>query len=637
MDYASVAKKILQRVGGKENVISLVHCMTRLRFTLKDESIVDDEAVKKTKGVMGVMKKAGQYQIIIGNDVANVYAELNKLGNFSSEAPKKAPEKKEKKNVVSMLMDTISGIMAPVIPAIIGAAMIKVLLTLLPMIGVLSTEGDTYNLLSVMGDGAFFFMPVLIAISASKKFGTNMYYAASIALIMLHPNFISLMSEANEAGEIVKFLGFIPVTYASYSYSVIPIILAVWSLKYVEKLVDKITPVVTKNFLKPMLVVLIEAPIALIVLGPLGAIFGNVLSDAVYFVHDKLGFIAIGIVAGIYPFVVMAGMHHAFTPIKLGMIATTGYENFICIGELCSNMAQGAAALAVSIKSKNKDFKQIAGSSAFSALFAGITEPALYGVTLRLKRPMLGACIGAAVGGLFGGFFQMKCFGIATPAIVTIVQYVEEDRASSLLIAALTILLTVVVTFIATMIIGFEDIVDEDDDLDEVTMEADVKEEALEEKLLEEGEEIHVSSPMQGECIPLEEVKDATFSQGILGKGTAVIPEKGEVRAPFDGRIDVMFETGHAVGMTSEDGVELLIHVGMDTVNLEGKYFYPKKASGDKVKKGEVILEFDKDEIVKAGYDITTPIIVSNTDKFKDVEADVTGPVKELDEILVIK
>ena len=637
MDYASVAKKILQRVGGKENVISLVHCMTRLRFTLKDESIVDDEAVKKTKGVMGVMKKAGQYQIIIGNDVTNVYAELNKLGNFSNEAPKKVPVEKEKKNVVSVLMDTISGIMAPVIPAIIGAAMIKVLLTLLPMIGVLDTEGYTYSLLSVMGDGAFFFMPVLIAISASKKFGTNMYYAASIALIMLHPNFISLMSEANEAGEIVKFLGVIPVTYASYSYSVIPIILAVWSLKYVEKLVDKITPVVTKNFLKPMLVVLIEAPIALIVLGPLGAIFGNVLSDAVYFVHDKLGFIAIGIVAGIYPFVVMAGMHHAFTPIKLGMIATTGYENFICIGELCSNMAQGAAALAVSIKSKNKDFKQIAGSSAFSALFAGITEPALYGVTLRLKRPMLGACIGAAVGGLFGGFFQMKCFGIATPAIVTIVQYVEEDRASSLLIAALTILLTVVVTFIATMIIGFEDIVDEDDDLDEVTMEADMEKEAPKEKLLEEGEEIHVSSPMQGECIPLEEVKDATFSQGILGKGAAVIPEKGEVRAPFDGRIDVMFETGHAVGLTSDDGVELLIHVGMDTVNLELKYFYPKKSSGDEVKKGEVILEFDKDEIVKAGYDITTPIIVSNTDKFKDVEAAVTGAVKELDDILIIR
>ena len=648
MDYANVAKKILQRVGGKENVISLVHCMTRLRFTLKDESIVDDEAVKKTKGVMGVMKKAGQYQIIIGNDVANVFAELNKLGNFSNEAPKKAPQKQEKKGIVSMLMDTISGIMAPVIPAIIGAAMIKVLLTLLPMIGVLDTEGNTYNLLSVMGDGAFFFMPVLIAISASKKFGTNMYYAASIALIMLHPNFISLMSNANEAGEVVKFLGFIPVTYASYSYSVIPIILAVWSLKYVEKLADKITPVVTKNFLRPMLVVLIEAPIALIVLGPLGAILGNVLSDIVYFIHDQLGFIAIGLVAGIYPFVVMAGMHHAFTPIKLGMIATTGYENFICIGELCANMAQGAASLAVSFKSKNKDFKQVAGSSAFSALVAGITEPALYGVTLRLKRPMLGACIGAVAGGLFGGFFQMKCFGIATPAIVTIVQYVEEDRAAILLIAALTIVITIIVAFIATMLIGFEDIVDEDDEDILAEVEPYLEDTVWQDPSAYAGMDEFLSANL---ALDSTQVAAVTIYMGAPNQNTsfflmltpteeadpAVIPEKGEVVAPFDGKIDMMFETGHAVGMTSNDGVELLIHVGMDTVNLEGKYFYPKKASGDTVKKGEVILEFDKDEILKAGYDITTPVIVSNTDAFADVSATSSGLVKELDEILIVR
>ena len=510
MDYESVAKKILQRVGGKENVVSLVHCMTRLRFVLKDESIVDDEAVKRTKGVMGIMKKAGQYQIIIGNDVGNVFAELNKLGNFSNEAPKKAEAKKEKQNLFSVLMDTISGIMAPVIPAIIGAAMIKVLLTLLPMIGVLGTEGYTYQLLSVMGDGAFFFMPVLIAISASKKFGTNMYYAASIALIMLHPNFISLMSGAKEAGETVRFLNFIPVAYASYSYSVIPIILAVWSLKYVEKLVDRITPVVTKNFLKPMLVVLFEAPIALIVLGPLGAILGNGLSTIVYAIHDKLGFIAIGLVAGVYPFVVMAGMHHAFTPIKLGMIATTGFENFICIGELCSNMAQGAASLAVSIKSKNKDFKQIAGSSAFSALFAGITEPALYGVTVRLKRPLLGACIGGTIGGLFGGFFQMKCYGIATPAIVTIVQYVEEGKPSSLLIAALTILVTVAATFVITMILGFEDVVDEEEN------DLDLMVEEQETVLLPEDLQITIASPLNGACIPSERRGIAENAEGAV-------------------------------------------------------------------------------------------------------------------------
>ncbi len=620
MNYESTAKKILQRVGGKENVISLVHCMTRLRFTLKDESLVDDEAVKKTKGVMGVMKKAGQYQIIIGNDVANVFAELNKLGNFSNEASKKAPEKQEKQGVFSMLMDTISGIMAPVIPAIIGAAMIKVLLTLLPMIGVLSTEGNTYNLLSVMGDGAFFFMPVLIAMSASKKFGTNMYYAASIALIMLHPNFISLMSNANNAGETIKFLKFIPVTYANYSYSVIPIIFAVWSLKYVERLVDKITPVVTKNFLKPMLVVLIEAPIVLIVLGPLGAICGNVLSTVVYAIYDKLGFIAIGLVAGVYPFVVMAGMHHAFTPIKLGMISSTGFENFICIGELCSNMAQGAASLAVAVKSKNKDFKQIAGSSAFSALFAGITEPALYGVTLRLKRPMLGACIGAAAGGLFGGFFQLKCFGIATPAIVTIVQYVEKGRPQSLLFAALTILLTVVVSFIATMLIGFEDIVDEDDELDLLEIENKDEVEAMEYA-------INITSPVEGNVISLSEVPDATFAQEILGKGVAIVPQKGVIYAPFDGTVDVMFETGHAVGIVGENGIELLVHIGIDTVNLEGKCFTPKKVTGDSVKKGDILIEFDIKKIKEEGYDVTTPVIISNTEQYVNIEITATGEV----------
>ena len=575
MDYENTAKKILQRVGGKDNVINLVHCMTRLRFTLKDESIVDDEAVKKTKGVMGIMKKGGQYQIIIGNDVGNVFNELNKLGNFSNEVKEVPAKSNEKKNIFTMLMDTISGIMAPVIPAIIGAAMIKVLLTLLPMIGVLSTNGQTYQLLSVIGDGAFFFMPVLIAISASKKFGTNMYYAASIALIMLHPNLITLMNTAHDAGQTVKFLKYIPVTYASYSYSVIPIILAVYSLRYVERFVDKITPVVTKNFLKPMLVVLIEAPIALIILGPLGAICGNGLSTVVYAIHDKLGFIAIGLVAGVYPFVVMAGMHHAFTPIKLGMIATTGYENFICIGELCSNMAQGAASLAVALRSKNKDFKQIAGSSAFSALFAGITEPALYGVTLRLKRPMLGACIGGAVGGLVGGFFQMKCFGIAT------------------------------------LIIGFEDIVDEDDDLDFV--------EESNAQLLDN--EISITSPVEGKVIPLTEVKDPTFSQEILGKGAAIIPEKGVVYALFDGKVDAVFETGHALGLVSEDGVELLVHVGIDTVNLKGKHFTPKKKSGDTMKKGDILLEFDIDKIKADGYDVTTPIIISNTEQFAKVKA----------------
>lgn len=642
MDYENVAKKILQRVGGKENVVSLIHCMTRLRFTLKDESIVDDEAVRNTKGVMGIMKKAGQYQIIIGNDVGTVYEELCKLGSFSEKSPCAPAPRRENQNILSMLMDTISGIMTPVIPAIIGAAMIKVLLTLLPMLGILDMTGSTYNLLSVMGDGAFFFMPVLIAVSASRKFGTNVYYSVSIALIMLHPNFISMMNTAHDAGETLRFLGFLPVSYASYSYSVIPIILAVWSLKYVEKLADRMTPVITKNFLKPMLVVLLEAPVALIILGPLGAIFGNVLSDVVYFVHDKLGFIAIGLIAGIYPFVVMAGMHHAFTPIKLGMLATTGYENFICIGELCSNMAQGAASAAVALKSRNRDFKQVAGSSAFSALVAGITEPALYGVTLRLKRPMLGACIGAMAGGLFGGFFQMKCFGIATPAIVTIVQYVEESRPMSLMIAALTILLTVVVTFAATLLIGFEDVTDEDDEVQTADdTAADTSAGGHTQPPSSDGSrtalDLTIPSPLEGRCIPITEVKDATFAKEILGKGAAVIPEGNTILSPFDGTVAVMFETGHAMGLVSTDGVELLIHVGIDTVNLNGQFFHPVKQTGDSVRRGDILMTFDREEILNAGYDITTPVIISNTGDYTEVALASKDRVQSLEPLIKIR
>ncbi|MGL5313014.1 MAG: beta-glucoside-specific PTS transporter subunit IIABC [Peptostreptococcaceae bacterium] len=623
MDYTKVGKQILERMGGKDNVVSLVHCMTRLRFTLKDESIVDDELVKKTKGVMGIMKKSGQYQIIVGNEVGAVYKEICKLGNFQSKGKPQNNKPKEKQGIFSTILDVISGCMAPVIPALIGAAMMKVLLTVLPMMGLLDSSTQTYELLSVIGDGAFFFMPVLIAMSAANKFNTNPYYAVSLALIILHPNFIKLMSSAKEAGEAVKFFNLIPVTYASYAYSVIPIILAVWVLSYIERFVDKITPPITKNFLKPMLVVLFTAPIVMVVVGPLGTIFGEVLSSAIYFIHDKLGFIAIGLVAGIYPFIVMAGMHHAFTPIKLSMIATTGYEGFICISEFCSNMAQGAAALAVAIKSKNKDLKQTAGSSAFSALVAGITEPALYGVTVRLKKPMLGACIGAATGGLVGGFFQLKAFGVATPALVTIPQYIENGRPESFLYILITAAVTIGASFVATYFIGFEDIVDEEE-VEEVNSSLP----------LNTGKRIE--SPIEGVVLDLSEVNDSTFSTGVLGQGLAILPTKGEVVAPFDGTIDVFFETHHALGLKSKDGVEMLIHVGLETVNLQGKHFTPKAKAGDKIKKGDVLLTFDVEAIKSEGYDIVTPIIITNSEQYMEVVKTKSESVIELQNLITV-
>ena len=624
MDYKKLAERILEKLGGKENVESVVHCMTRLRFVLKDESQVDDEQVKKIKGVIGVMKKSGQYQIIIGNEVASVYKEICALGNFKEKTSVKKIEKKNQ-NIISEMLDIISSVMSPVIPAIIGAAMIKVLLTVLPMIGILSNTSQTYELLSVIGDGAFFFMPVLIGMSAAKRFNANPYYAVSIALIILHPNFISLLKGANEAGQTVKFFNLIPVTYANYSYSVIPIILSVAVLPYIEQFVDKITPKITKNFLKPMLVMLFIAPIVMVVIGPLGAIFGDMLSTAVYFIQDKLGFIAVGLVAAVFPFVVMTGMHHAFTPIKLGVLATTGFEGFICIAEFCANMAQGAAAFAVSIKSKNSDIKQSAGSSAFSALVAGITEPALYGTNLRFKKPMIGACLGGLMGGLVGGFFQMKCYGVATPAIVTIPQYLEEGNPQSFLYIFITLGVTVVSTFIITYVIGFEDPVEEDD------------EEMLEEKVtipLNTG--LNIVSPLEGHMIELSQVNDVTFSSGVMGNGVAIIPTKGQVVAPFDGTIDVFFKTHHAIGLRSETGVELLIHVGLDTVNLEGKYFTPHRKQGDTIKTGDVILEFDIEKIKKAGYELVTPIIITNSQQFMDIIVKKKDVVTANDQVLAI-
>lgn len=624
MDCKKLAEGILEKVGGKENIESVVHCMTRLRFVLKDENLADDDQVKKIEGVIGLMKKNGQYQIIIGNEVASVYKEICTLGHFK-ENMSGGSIKKKKQNIISEILDIISSVMSPVIPAIIGAAMIKVLLTVLPMLGLLNNTSQTYELLSVIGDGAFFFMPVLIGMSAAKRFDANPYYAVSIALILLHPNFIALLNGANEAGETIKFFNLIPVTYANYAYSVIPIILSVAILPYIERLVDKITPSITKNFLKPMLVMLFIAPIVMVVIGPLGAILGDGLSALVYFIQDKLGFIAVGLIAAIFPFIVMTGMHHAFTPIKLGVLATTGFEGFICIAEFCSNMAQGAAALAVAMKSKNSATKQNAGSSAFSALVAGITEPALYGTNLRLKRPMIGACLGGLIGGLTGGFFQVKCYGVATPAIVTLPQYLEEGNPQSLIYILITLGVTIVSTFVITYIVGFEE-----------QVEGNNEEVANEESILPLNTGVNIMSPLEGHMIDLSQVNDVTFSSGVMGDGIAIIPTKGRVIAPFDGKIDVFFKTHHAIGLRSEMGVELLIHVGLDTVNLEGKYFTPYKKQGDSIKSGDVILEFDLEKIKEAGYELTTPIIVTNTQQFMDIIAKEKEVVTFNDQVLAI-
>lgn len=587
MDYGTTAKEILREIGGESNVVSVTHCMTRLRFVLKDESIVDDSRVKAIKGVAGVMKKAGQYQVIIGNDVAKCYGELVKLGDFKGGREAASEKPREKQNPVMAVLDVISGCMAPVIPAIIGAGMVKVLIILLG--AVLPAESQTMQLLTVIGDCAFYFLPMLVAFSAAKKFNTNPYLVAAVIGVLLHPSFISLLEQAADG---VRFIG-IPVTSATYSSTIIPSILTAWAMSWIERGVDRITPSVTKNFLKPALILLISAPVAFIILGPLGSIIGNVLASAVLAIQSHVSILASIIMAAAMPFIVMTGMHWAFIPVTMAALATPAGESLMLPAMLISNIAQGTSCLAVAVKSKNSSLKQVASASSFSALLAGVTEPGLYGVTMPLKRPIMAVCIASGITGAVAGAVRLSAFAFATPSLVSLPQFVSPEGASNLMMAVAVTAISAVLSFVLTWVLGFED-----------PAEASVQD--------------------AGEAVPLSQVNDPTFAEEILGKGLAIRPAEGKVFAPFDGTVETVFETKHAMGLRSDDGLELLIHVGLETVNLNGKYFTAHVTDGQRIHRGDLLLEFDRDAIAAAGCETITPVIVSNTDDYSEIRT-VTG------------
>lgn len=630
MDYSIVAKKILEKLGGESNVNSVMHCMTRLRFTLKDESIVKDEEVKKIKGVMGIMKKGGQYQIIIGNDVAKCYKEVLKLGNFS-DSSNKIESSGEKQGIVTKVLDVISGSMSATMPAIIGAGMVKVLVVLLTTLGVLSKDSQTCAILSALGDATFYFLPMILVISTSKKFNINPYTFAAVIGVMVYPDFVKLLG----SGAAVSFLG-LPVTNASYGYSVIPIIMMAWVMKYIEEIADKITPAVTKNFLKPMLILLIAMPIAIIVIGPIGFLVGNGLSTVMYTIQAKANWIALPLMAAFMPLIVMTGMHWAFVPAALVALANPGgYDTLLLVAMLPSNLAQGASTLAVSLKSRNKDLKQVASASSISALLAGVTEPAMYGVTIKYKKPLIACMIASGIAGLYAGIVSLKVYVFATPALISIVQFIDPNGSSNFTNALITGAIAIVGSFVLTWIIGFDDPAN-DEGNEDVSDEnrVEIKEAAL--GKAESKSETVILAPIQGKAVSLSQVNDITFSQEIMGKGAAIIPSVGRAVSPVNGVISALFETKHAIGITSDDGTEILIHIGLDTVKLGGKHFTAHIKSGDKVKAGDLLVEFDIEAIKKEGYEVITPVIVTNVNDYKDVLSLIDKDVKEKDELIKV-
>ncbi|MGQ7412613.1 beta-glucoside-specific PTS transporter subunit IIABC [Streptococcus suis] len=594
MKYKNTALAILEAVGGEKNVLRATHCVTRLRLELKDENIVSDERVKSISGVIGIMKKNGQYQIILGNDVANYYKEFTALGKFDSDSVQQV----KKANVLEQVIEYIAGSMTPLIPAMLGGGMIKVLVIVLPMLGLLKADSQSISFLAFFGDAPYHFMPIFLAYSASQKLKVTPALAMSVAGILLHPNFVQMVS----SGDPLHFLG-APVTPASYGSSVIPILIMVWLMKYIEAVFNKVTPAVTKSFLQPTLVLLVSGFIALVLVGPLGVIVGEGLSQLVEQMHGVAGWLTLAVLGAIMPFIVMTGMHWAFAPIFLAASIATP-DVLILPAMLGSNLAQGAASMAVAFKSKNSNMKQIAFAAGFSALFAGVTEPALYGVTLKYKKPLYAAMIGGGLAGLFVGLTGVKAYLFAVPSLIALPQFIYSEAASNITNAMIAAAISIIVTFILAYFLG----------IDEETSTVN-----LEKVAPGISSRKNVFSPLSGQILPLEKVNDATFSKKMLGDGVAIIPKDGKVYAPFDGAVTSLFPTKHAIGLTSDEGVELLIHFGLETVELKGRGFVSHVSDGEKVEKGQLMLEVDVEMLVAEGYDIVTPVVVTNTQEYLDV------------------
>lgn len=576
-----IAEAVVKAVGGTANITSVTHCMTRLRFVLKDKSIPNKKEVEKIPGVMGVNIAGGQYQVIIGNSVGNVYKEVVAATGISDTAVGGgAAEHTEKVNPIVAALDFIAGCMTPLFTAIIAGGLVKVLLVIFgpTLLNVMQTTSDTYILMNALGDAPFYFLPVLVAFTASRKLNCNSYLSVMVASVLIYPDVITLL-----AGDSATHLfGVIPVVHGSYSSSIIPAMLSTLLLKYVEKLVDRITPEWSKSFLKPLLIVMIVTPITLCAIAPLGLIIGNGLQSVINGIYGFAPWLAMMLFAGFMPFIVMTGMHWAFVP--------------------------AGATFGAAFKTKDKEMKKMAFPAAVSALLAGVTEPAMYGVTLKLKKPMVAACISGGIGGLIVGILQVKSYAFVTPSMTSLVQFISPDGGKNFLYAVIIFAVTLVLSFVLSFILT----------------KGEAEEEAAEETELQKSAavltgKVEIEAPVKGKVIPLTEVKDNTFATGILGEGFAIVPSEGKVYAPFDGVCENLFDTLHAIGITSDNGIEMLIHVGLETVALKGEPFKAHTGNGEHFKKGALLLEFDIDAIQKAGCEIQTPVIITNAEELGGV------------------
>lgn len=624
--YDGLAKIILNNVGGKSNIISLTHCVTRLRFKLKDEDKANTDVLKSTDGIVTVIKSGGQYQVVIGNHVPDVFAAVMEVGGLQNLS---AVEVKEKTNVFNKLIDIISGVFAPTLGVLGATGMIKGFNALFIFLGLYTEASGTYQILQATGDCLFYFFPIFLGFTAAKKFNVNQFVGMAIGASMVYPSLSGLMSGEPlytlfagtifESPVYITFLK-IPVILMNYSSSVVPVILSVIVASKFEQFFKKIVPDVVKLFLVPLGTLLLTVPLTFIIIGPIATWASDILGAITSGIYGFSPIIAGLFVGGFWQVFVIFGLHWGLVPIALNNMATLGSDTILS-ASFPASFAQTAVILAILLKTKDKKLKTISIPAFISGIF-GVTEPAIYGISLPRKKPFIISCIGAAVGGALTGVFAIKGYTMGGLGIFGFPCYIDNQNNS--MSGVVNMLIAVAAASLLAFLLAFFTYKDENNE----NVKEEAKDNVLKSNNQTSAKTTVLGAPLKGEVRDLNEVEDEAFSSGVLGKGGAILPSDGKVVSPVDGTIVTFFPTSHAIGIQSDSGVEILIHVGMDTVKLNGKYFNPKAKEGDHIKKGQLLLEFDIDNIKKEGYSTLTPIIISNTDDYSDI---IKTSEKEID------
>lgn len=608
MNYQDTARQIISMTGGEENVLSLFHCITRLRFLLKDNDKADRAALEALDGIMGVNISGDQFQLIIGNDVEPLckalLAELPELDN--------AARPIKRRNPVSVILEGLSSIFSPIIPAIAGAGILKGLLALMVAMQWVETTNQTYQILLAISDGVFYFMPLALSFSAAKKFGANPYVAVALAAVLFHPAIQTLF----KAGAPVNFIG-LPVPTVNYASTVIPILLAVWLLSHVERLIDRVMPGPLKTMFVPLLCLLIVTPVTLIVIGPVGIYTGNALSGGIIWLVENMGIVAGVVVGGTLSLIIITGMHYVIVPIMINNISTMGFDP-IKILFYIANLGQAGAAFGVFLRARDKKLKSLALTTSFSAMM-GITEPAMYGVNIRYKRPFAAALTGGACGGAFAMAMGVKTYAFALSGLPGLPALVGP----TFLWALVSIAISFVCAATLTVILGFE----------EATQPVVA---GISPMPIAQSEE-KLFAPVSGELKALNTLSDPVFADEIFGKGLAIYPATGELRSPVNGKVVSVFETHHALALQSDTGAEILIHIGIDTVKLGGRHFTSHIEAGQFIEVGDLLVTFDLDALQAEGIDPSVILVVTNSERYGDISpVKANGDVASRDEFLTL-